>query len=241
MVASGLGDEQTNLKYILYTELKKVLEWSLEGKGEENQGWTPSSCNGQLGWCKNYLGKQEKLLSCGSCNGITGEEGMTKWWNTLFHCDTSSQPLPLSAECFLTSTYLPTPSPSLPAFSSIIFSFLLCLSLFFVVILFSGWQPTPVFLPGQSHRQRKLTGYSPWGLKSRTRLSDFHFTSLFPGQNQRLNQWDVWSVGSKKWKGFSWICGSQFPSGPGKPFSLTSLDPGRDEAGKREKNLDWSG
>ena len=38
MVASGLGDEQTNLKYILYTELKKVLEWSLEGKGEENQG-----------------------------------------------------------------------------------------------------------------------------------------------------------------------------------------------------------
>ena len=34
----------------------------------------------------------------------------------------------LSAECFLTSTYLPTPSPSLPAFSSIIFSFLLFLS-----------------------------------------------------------------------------------------------------------------
>jgi len=25
------------------------------------------------------------------------------------------------------------------------------------------WQPTPVFLPGKSHRQRSLTGYSPWG------------------------------------------------------------------------------
>ena len=25
------------------------------------------------------------------------------------------------------------------------------------------WQPTPVFLPGKSHRQRKLAGYSPWG------------------------------------------------------------------------------
>ena len=24
------------------------------------------------------------------------------------------------------------------------------------------WQPTPVFLPGKSHGQRSLTGYSPW-------------------------------------------------------------------------------
>ena len=27
------------------------------------------------------------------------------------------------------------------------------------------WQPTPVFLPGESHEQRNLTGYSPWGHK----------------------------------------------------------------------------
>ena len=26
-----------------------------------------------------------------------------------------------------------------------------------------AWQPTPVFLPGESHRQRSLPGYSPWG------------------------------------------------------------------------------
>ena len=26
-----------------------------------------------------------------------------------------------------------------------------------------AWQPTPVFLPGESHRQRRLVGYSPWG------------------------------------------------------------------------------
>ena len=25
------------------------------------------------------------------------------------------------------------------------------------------WQPTPVFLPGKSHGQRSLPGYSPWG------------------------------------------------------------------------------
>ena len=27
------------------------------------------------------------------------------------------------------------------------------------------WLPTPVFLPGKSHGQRSLAGYSPWGLK----------------------------------------------------------------------------
>ena len=26
-------------------------------------------------------------------------------------------------------------------------------------------QPTPVFLPGESHGQRSLAGYSPWGRK----------------------------------------------------------------------------
>ena len=28
-----------------------------------------------------------------------------------------------------------------------------------------GMQPTPVFLPGEFHGQRSLTGYSPWGHK----------------------------------------------------------------------------
>ena len=28
-----------------------------------------------------------------------------------------------------------------------------------------AWQPTPVFLPGQSHGQRSLAGYGPWRLK----------------------------------------------------------------------------
>ena len=33
-------------------------------------------------------------------------------------------------------------------------------------------QPTPVFLPGESQRQRSLAGYSPWGRKSQTWLSN---------------------------------------------------------------------
>ena len=34
------------------------------------------------------------------------------------------------------------------------------------------WQPTPVFLPGKSYGLRSLVGYSPWGRKSWTPLSD---------------------------------------------------------------------
>ena len=34
------------------------------------------------------------------------------------------------------------------------------------------WQPTLVFLPGESHGQRSLVGYSPKDPKSQTQLSD---------------------------------------------------------------------
>ena len=30
-----------------------------------------------------------------------------------------------------------------------------------------AWQSTPVFLPGASHGQKSLVGYSPWGRKER--------------------------------------------------------------------------
>ena len=35
------------------------------------------------------------------------------------------------------------------------------------------WQPTPVFLPVQSHGQRSLAGHSPWGHKESTKLRDW--------------------------------------------------------------------
>ena len=38
-----------------------------------------------------------------------------------------------------------------------------------------AWQPTPVFLPGESHGQRSLAGYSPYGVaESQTQLSKQH-------------------------------------------------------------------
>ena len=40
--------------------------------------------------------------------------------------------------------------------------------------LFRHWQPTPVFLPGGSHRQRSLAGYTVHGVaKSQTQLKQF--------------------------------------------------------------------
>ena len=39
------------------------------------------------------------------------------------------------------------------------------------------WQPTPVFLPGESHGQRSLVGYSPWGCKESDTTERLHLPS----------------------------------------------------------------
>ena len=40
------------------------------------------------------------------------------------------------------------------------------------------WQLTPVFLLGESHEQRSLAGYIPWGHKNQTQPSDIAHSSL---------------------------------------------------------------
>ena len=39
------------------------------------------------------------------------------------------------------------------------------------------WQPTPVLLPGKSHGQRSLVGYSPWGHKESDTTERLHCCS----------------------------------------------------------------
>ena len=59
------------------------------------------------------------------------------------------------------------------------------------------WQPTPVFLPGKSHGQRSLMGYSPWGRKRVTHdLATEHAhwlsrdeDSMLPLQGHGFNPW----------------------------------------------------
>ena len=51
------------------------------------------------------------------------------------------------------------------------------LSLFTFMHWRRKWEPTPVFLPGESNGWRSLAGYSPWDHKSRTWLSDYTTTT----------------------------------------------------------------
>ena len=53
------------------------------------------------------------------------------------------------------------------------------LSLFTFMHWRRKWQPTPVFLPGESQGRGSLVGCRLWGAQSQTRLNDFTFTFHF--------------------------------------------------------------
>ena len=48
-----------------------------------------------------------------------------------------------------------------------------------------AWQSTPVFLPGESHGQRSLVGYSPWGHKEPDTTEVTHACT----SNHLLDEW----------------------------------------------------
>ena len=50
-----------------------------------------------------------------------------------------------------------------------------CVCVCVCVYTWRAWQPTPVFLPGESHGQRSLIGYSPWGCKESDTTELLHF------------------------------------------------------------------
>ena len=66
------------------------------------------------------------------------------------------------------------------------------------------WQPTPVFLPGESHGQRSLESYSPWGCKEldstermcththRPKIFLAHTWRLWFSGGQRENRSNFW-------------------------------------------------
>ena len=60
------------------------------------------------------------------------------------------------------------------------FTFTFHFSLFTFMHWRRKWQPTPVLLPGKSHGQRSLVGYSLWGREESdtTERLHFHFASL---------------------------------------------------------------
>ena len=64
---------------------------------------------------------------------------------------------------------------------------------FYLGILYTNWrrkwQPTPVLLPGKSHGQRSLVGYSPWGHKESDKTKRLHF-HFHTHMHTHINWWD---------------------------------------------------
>ena len=53
-----------------------------------------------------------------------------------------------------------------------------------------AWQPTPVFLPGESHGHRSLAGYSPWGHK-RVHTTWWLNDNIITGSVLRRSEWGM--------------------------------------------------
>ena len=54
------------------------------------------------------------------------------------------------------------------------------------------WQPTPVFLPGESHGQTSLEGYSPWGHKESDRTEQLNNNKLNNMAKNITRQTGIW-------------------------------------------------
>ena len=76
------------------------------------------------------------------------------------------------------------------------------------------WQPTPVFLPGKSHRWRSLTRHSPWGRKESDSTEWLHRTSIVSGwrynletlMQQMKQQQDIHFCCAKPPRRGDWFC-----------------------------------
>ena len=62
------------------------------------------------------------------------------------------------------------------------------------------WQPSPVFLPGKSHGQRSLVGYSPWGCKELDMTEHIHTQIIY----HQLSLWWPKRMGSVSPLGLPW-------------------------------------
>ena len=68
-------------------------------------------------------------------------------------------------------------------------------------------QSTPVLLPGKSHGQRSLVGYSPWGHKEldTTELLHFHFHFVSGESTKDMNGPQISKDSHQPWKSSTWL------------------------------------
>ena len=98
-----------------------------------------------------------------------------------------------------------------------------------------GWEDpleegTPVFLPGESHGQRSLEGYSAWGCKSQTQRSAHACTRAHTHTHTHTHTHSLLS--GRRW----------FREGSGSPdsFALLCRGPGRGRAATHTKHFCFS-
>ena len=78
------------------------------------------------------------------------------------------------------------------------------LSLFTFMHWGRKWQPTPVFMPGESQRRGSLVGCRLWVAQSRTRLKRLSSVSSFPG-TLPISSSFVWSCGFLPCSFICWV------------------------------------
>ena len=84
-----------------------------------------------------------------------------------------------------------------------------------------AWQPTPVFLPGESHGQRILAGYSPWGGKESDVTEQPTHTKIWKLRTRR----EEWLVpGSHRDEPRLWAL-SSWPWDSGSEITVFSVTP----------------
>ena len=95
------------------------------------------------------------------------------------------------------------------------------------------WQPTPVSLPGESHGQKSLEGYSPWGYKEQDTAKQEPRKGLLPSRTEDEGPGWGWGRGlvSVQWLILTALLGELFSvtdgdtEGPGGEGSLCPAHP----------------
>ena len=68
------------------------------------------------------------------------------------------------------------------------------------------WQSTPVLLPGKSHGQRSLVGYSLWGLKESDTTEQLHFMAgRSCEQDYKRGSWRIKEVSDHSSETLVWV------------------------------------
>ena len=92
-------------------------------------------------------------------------------WCAAIHGVAKSRGVIHMFQCFSLKSSHPRLLPQSPKDCSIHLCLFCCLAYKVIITIFLFWHCLPVFLPGKSHGQRSLVGYSPWGLRVKHDLS----------------------------------------------------------------------